>query len=66
MSMELRRKFSILGWLPALVLAWPIMGNAQVPVDAEGSTIGAPAEEIPLLSAAELTDLVGPIALLHT
>jgi len=49
--------------LAALLLAWSAAGNAQVAVDKSGNAIGAPSEEIPLLSAAELEELVGPIAL---
>ena len=63
MSKESLRKLSVMRWLPALVLAIPVLGQAQVPVDEQGNTIGTTAEEIPLLSAAELTELVGPIAL---
>ena len=63
MSKESLRKLSVMRWLPALVLAIPVLGQAQVPVDEQGNAIGTTAEEIPLLSAAELTELVGPIAL---
>ena len=38
------------GWLPVLLAAWPMISGAQAPAD-------------PLLSSAELQDLVGPIAL---
>ncbi len=38
------------GWLPVLLAAWPMISGAQAPAS-------------PLLSSAELQDLVGPIAL---
>ncbi len=43
-------KYSVTGWLLALLAAWPIIGSAQAPAD-------------PFLSSAELQELVGPIAL---
>ena len=63
------------GLLSLAVLALPVAASGQVPVDDDGNVIGqyeaeSPAvdsrlgnEEIPLLSAAELDELVGPIAL---
>jgi len=60
-------------WLPILLLSWPVFGNAQVPVDEAGAPIGDYSEteatavtgneDIPLLTATELEELVGPIAL---
>ncbi|MCG8370190.1 MAG: DUF3300 domain-containing protein [Proteobacteria bacterium] len=61
--------------LAALATAVPLLAPAQTPVDDDGNVIGtwkpSPAqveevvgnEDIPLLSATELEDLVGPIAL---
>jgi hypothetical protein len=57
------RNISIAGSLFTLLLAMPGTGNAQVPVDDAGQSIALASEEIPLLSAAELAELVGPIAL---
>ncbi|MBT8098147.1 MAG: DUF3300 domain-containing protein [Gammaproteobacteria bacterium] len=62
-------------WLPLILLALPAIGAAQVPVDEDGQPIGEyeavvsttddglDDDSIPLLSAAELDELVGPIAL---
>lgn len=78
MSTQTRLESNKLGWLPLLMLSLPVLGNAQVPVDSNGEPIGdynavtdsatadAAAtgnEEIPLLTATELEELVGPIAL---
>ena len=66
MSKGSLKKYAILGCLPILFAAWPAIGSAQVPVDESGNPITvseATGEEIPLLTAAELADLVGPIAL---
>lgn len=59
--------------LGALALALPALSVAQVPVDENGNTIGQfdasgstaaeTADQIPLLSATELEELVGPYAL---
>ena len=59
--------------LAAITLAAPVLALGQVPVDDTGAVIGGyepaaetPAignEDIPLLAAAELEELVGPIAL---
>ena len=57
------RKYGFAGSLVTLLLATPGIGSAQVPVDDAGQSIAATTEEIPLLSATELADLVGPIAL---
>lgn len=54
----------ILSWFVCLAASNP--AGAQVPVDDDGATISAVetgTNEIPLLSAAELEELVGPIAL---
>ena len=48
-KVSLKRRTAI-GWLPVLLAAWPMMSGAQTPAS-------------PLLSSAELQDLVGPIAL---
>jgi hypothetical protein len=50
MSMGSLNRRTALGWLPVLVAAWPMISGAQAPAS-------------PLLSSAELQDLVGPIAL---
>ena len=50
MSNSSRKKWSALGWLPILLVAWPLISSAQAPTS-------------PLLSSAELQELVGPIAL---
>ena len=69
MSMQIRNM--AVGLASALIVAWPAIGNAQVPVDDSGNAIGDYAasdgvgttDDIPLLSAAELEELVGPFAL---
>ena len=73
MSTRTRLKLNGLALAPVLLFAWPALGNAQVPVDANGEPIGdysavaeSPAtgnEDIPLLTATELEELIGPIAL---
>jgi len=50
MSMGSLNRRTALGWLPVLLAAWPMISGAQAPAS-------------PLLSSAELQDLVGPIAL---
>lgn len=60
-------------WLAFLAVVIPALSVAQVPVDESGSPIGEYStervdpqlgvEDIPLLSASELEELVGPIAL---
>ena len=57
-------------WFLAATLVWPATGMAQVPVDENGTPIGqadpepvVATEDLPVLSAAELEDLIGPIAL---
>ena len=50
MSKGSLKRCTALGWLPVLLAAWPMISGAQAPAD-------------PLLSSAELQDLVGPIAL---
>ena len=57
-------------WLLTAMLAWPMAANAQVPVDADGKPVGpveitpgAEIEEFQGLSASELQELIGPIAL---
>jgi hypothetical protein len=57
------KKFGFAGSLVALLLALPAISVAQVPVDENGQSFSTDSAEIPLLSAAELVDLVGPIAL---
>lgn len=50
----------------ALLLLIPVLSQAQVPVDDDGNVIGKPASQAditPILSAAELQELVGPVAL---
>lgn len=51
--------------LLAVSLLLPALSTAQVPVDEDGNVIGQyePSADIALLSAAELEELVGPIAL---
>jgi len=73
MSTRSRMETRNLLWLPILLLSWPALSSAQVPVDSDGKPIGDYSEasensamgneDIPLLSAAELEELVGPIAL---
>ena len=73
MSTRPKMDIALLRWLPILLLSWPAFANAQVPVDEAGEPIGDygeadPAtvtgnEDIPLLTATELEELVGPIAL---
>ena len=64
MDRQTLRKSGLAGSLLALLLALPAISAAQVPVDDAGQDIAvATSEEIPLLSAAELAELVGPIAL---
>ncbi len=66
MSKETLNKYATLAWLPTLMVIWPTLASAQVPVDANGATVAAVeagAEEIPLLSASDLQVLVGRIAL---
>lgn len=64
MDRQALRKSGFAGSLFALLLAVPAISPAQVPVDDAGQSIAATtSEEIPLLSAAELADLVGPVAL---
>lgn len=53
---------SAAGRLLVLMAAWPLVANSQVPVDQSGSELSIN-DEIPLLSATELEQLVGPIAL---
>jgi len=57
-------------WLLTAVLAWPLAANAQVPVDENGKPVGqaqitpgAEIEEFQALSASQLEELIGPIAL---
>ena len=50
MSKDSLKRCTALGWLPVLLVAWPLVSSAQAP-------------ESPLLSSAELQELVGPIAL---
>ena len=45
-------------WLALALAAWPVIGNAQVPV-AQIEEV----EELPTLTSAELEELIGPIAL---
>ena len=50
----------------ALLLLIPVLSQAQVPVDDDGNVIGkseSQADITPILSAAELQELVGPVAL---
>jgi hypothetical protein len=73
--MSTRSHISWLAWqfLLVMMFIWPALGSAQVPVDGDGNPIGdhqfdasnAPTgnEDIPRLSAGELEELVGPIAL---
>lgn len=76
--MKNRISSAIVGLVPLALLLSPLGGVAQVPVDDDGNVIGTyddgsvktyssePAignEGIPLLSAADLEELVGPIAL---
>lgn len=64
MDRQALRKTGFAGSLFALLLTAPAIGTAQVPVDDDGQRIAATSsEEIPLLSATELAELVGPIAL---
>lgn len=73
MSTQLRPDYVKLGWLPVLLVCWPALSSAQVPVDSSGEPLGeverssgyflTSTEDIPLLTAAELEELVGPIAL---
>ena len=66
MSKESLNRCANLAWLPVLMMVWPGLASAQVPVDENGNpvtTVETSAEEIPLLSAADLAVLVGPIAL---
>lgn len=73
MSTRLRPDYVKLAWLPILLFCWPAMSSAQVPVDSSGEPLGeverssgyslTGTEDIPLLTAAELEELVGPIAL---
>ncbi len=66
MSKEFLKRYANLAWLPVLIMIWPGLASAQVPVDENGNpvtTVETSAEEIPLLSAADLAVLVGPIAL---
>ena len=51
-------QFLRFSWLAIAFVAWPVVGNAQVAV-AEIE----PVEELPTLSAQELEDVIGPIAL---
>lgn len=74
--MKTRNRIALYGLLPAALL-WSLSGQTQVPVDEDGNVIGThddsyetystePTtgnEGIPLLSAAELQELVGPVAL---
>ena len=50
MSKSSRNRCTAPGWLPVLLAAWPMICGAQAPAN-------------PLLSSAELQDLVGPVAL---
>ncbi len=57
-------------WLLAAAFAWPVTSVAQVPVDEDGNPIAqvetspaAGSEELPVLSATELEELIGPVAL---
>ena len=64
MSKETLTHRLVLTWI--LVLSWPVLANAQVPVGEDGEPLEATLagdSEIPLLSAGELETLVGPIAL---
>ena len=66
MSMESLKKFAAWTWLPGLIVAWPTLASAQVPVTDNGTpvaTVETTAEEIPLLSTSDLEILVGPVAL---
>ena len=73
MSTRKRLEINGLALLPVLLFAWPAVVSAQVPVDDNGQPIGeystageSPAtgnEDIPLLTATELEELIGPIAL---
>ncbi len=56
--------------LLAAILAWPVLGSAQVPVDEAGNQVAeyapeavAGSEELPILSGPELEGIIGPIAL---
>jgi hypothetical protein len=68
--MKTRIALNRTAWLLAVVLAFQAPSLAQVPVDENGNPVGEPAtgsivasEELPVLSAAELEELVGPVAL---
>lgn len=76
--MKYRNSSVLVGLVPLALLLLPLSGNAQVPVDDDGNVIGTYDDDayqtysteaatgnegIPLLSAAELEELVGPIAL---
>ena len=71
--MSTRTQLEFNGLALLLLVAWPALGNAQVPVDDNGEAIGDYStvdenrgtgnEDIPLLANTELEELVGPIAL---
>ena len=50
-------------WLLAAAVCWPALGVAQVPVDEFQAGTAPGTEELEILSAADLEELIGPIAL---
>ena len=68
--MNTRTRQFKLTWLLAAALAWSGASIAQVPVDEDGKPVGqfetgtvTASEDLPVLSAVELEELIGPIAL---
>jgi len=66
--MKNRKQMCKTFWLMATVLVWPFAAMGQVPVDENGNPVGdsgaiVAEEDLTVLSAAELEELVGPIAL---
>jgi hypothetical protein len=68
--MKTRNPLNTTAWLLAMLLAWPAATLGQVPVDENGNPVGQAEtgtivadEELPVLSATELEELIGPVAL---
>jgi hypothetical protein len=68
--MKTRNFLNRTAWLLAIVLTWPAAVLAQVPVDEDGNVISqsepgtvVAGEDLPILTDAELEEIVGPVAL---